>query len=126
MNRSIDQAIFAFLKNGLRVLLILFITSGFLSVGMVKLVKFPTMVDYFNVWNIPIWAMQLIGILEIVLAILIYYKPTRIKGLMLSCGLMIGATSVHLYFKEYSYAIVPSVLFLLCVILIIIEKYKEK
>ena len=122
MAKSIDQIILSTFLSGLRSLLVLFLSVGFLGIGMLKVVNMPEIRAYFDVWNFPLWSMYAIGIVEIVLSVMLFYVPTRIKGLIGVGILMTGATILHFYNQEFTYLIGPAFILLGVVSLFFIEQ----
>jgi putative oxidoreductase len=105
------------LKN----IFIVIICVGFLGAGMLKMVELPELVAEFNYWGFPAWIMYVIGIIEIVLAIGVFYLPTRIPSLFAFIVLMTGALLVHIVYGEYNFLIAPIFLSTLCGIIIYLE-----
>ena len=95
----------------------LILSAGFLGVGMLKLISYPALVQSFERWHLPLWSMYLIGLTELALAFMLFYKPMRLKGLMIGGVLMIGACIVHILGKEYSQLYGPVVVLFLLVVL---------
>jgi len=102
-------------------ILILVICVGFLGAGMLKMVELPALVAEFNYWGFPVWVMYVIGLIEIVLAIGVFYLPTRIPSLFAFIALMTGALLVHIVYGEYNFLIAPIFLSTLCAIIIYLE-----
>lgn len=126
MDNNLDKAILNTSINGLRSLLILFLSVGFLGIGMLKLVSMPDIIDYFKAWQLPLWSVYVIGAIELVLSVAVFYLPTRKQALIGLIVLMTGATGLHLYNQEYNYLIGPAVIILCSVILYLIEVKLEK
>ena len=122
MNESIEEAILSTSVKALRSLIILFLSVGFLGIGMLKLVNMPEIADYFEVWGFPKWSMLGIGFIEIAIAVGIFYVPTRMKASLASIILMSGAVCVHLIHKEWSYLIGPILIITAAIILLLIER----
>jgi uncharacterized membrane protein YphA (DoxX/SURF4 family) len=104
--------------SGLKNLLILVLSSGFLGIGMLKLVEYPAIANIFSNWGFPLWSRYLIGITEICLAIGVFYRPSRKWSSVGIVLLMIGAIFVHIYFKENE-RLLPPVMILVGTILLI-------
>ena len=114
---EILKNILASLKN----IFIVIICVGFLGAGMLKLVELPALVAEFKYWGFPLWSMYLIGLVEILLSIGVFYLPTRIKSLIGLIILMFGAMTVHIIFGEYNYVLAPIMLSMLCGLIIYME-----
>lgn len=90
------------IKNIFSTLSVMFLSVGFLGVGMLKLVSLKEIVDSFDKWHIPQVFRYLIGLMEVGLAVTLYYKPTRRMSMLICFIHMLGATSIHLYYNEAS------------------------
>ena len=115
---SIENTILSNVKGGLRLLLVLFLAGGFLGIGMLKLVSMPELVNYFTVWEIPLWVMYVVGLIEVVLSIMVFYLPTRKWACYGIIVLMVGATVLHISQADYSYIVGPSVIILATLLLL--------
>jgi len=69
--------------------------------GMMKLVPFPGMEESFMVWGYSKLTMQVIGVVEIILAIAVFAKPTRNMAFVALILLMTGALYTHISHYEY-------------------------
>ncbi len=69
--------------------------------SMMKLVGFEGMEESFLVWGYSKNMMIGIGIIELVLAFVIFAKPTRVYGLIGLLVLLSGALYTHIYYQEY-------------------------
>ena len=79
--------------------------------SMLKLVGFPGMEESFLVWGYSKTFMIIIGVIELILSIIIFAKPTRVIGLSGLVFLMIGALFTHISNDEYDQ--ITTALFLL-------------
>jgi len=70
--------------------------------GMTKLVGIPGMEESFLSWGYDRWFMISIGVIEVVLAILLFAKPTRNIALIGLILLTSGAIYTHLSNYEYA------------------------
>lgn len=122
MTKSIDQIILGTFVSGLRSVLVLFLSVGFLGIGMLKLVNMPEIRAYFEVWNLPAWSMYTIGFIEVLLSVMLFYLPTRSKALIGVAILMIGASALHFYNQEWTYLVGPGLILFASVILLLIEQ----
>ena len=69
--------------------------------GMMKLVPFPGMEESFMAWGYDKWVMQVIGVIELILAIAVFAKPTRRVAFVALMILMSGALYTHIINYEY-------------------------
>jgi hypothetical protein len=106
----------------IKFVLLLIICVGFLGIGMVKLVSHPGIIDQFKYWSFPIWTMYLIGFIEVILSVVVFYKPTRERGLIGIIMLMCGAGLVHIIHQQWSYVYVPIILIALCVGILYLDR----
>jgi hypothetical protein len=90
------------LKKGITNLCILFLCTGFLGVGMLKLVSYPSMIESFSKWGISSILMYVLGLFELALAVGIFYKPTRKYAVIGGLILMAGAIYIHISYDEMS------------------------
>jgi len=111
--------------SGIRNLLILVLSSGFLGIGMLKLVEFPAIASIFFDWGFPLWSRYIIGVIEIIIAIGVFYQPTRLKASFGILILMLGATIVHIYFKETERLLPPVLIILGALSLIFLQRISE-
>jgi uncharacterized membrane protein YphA (DoxX/SURF4 family) len=88
------------LKKVVTIFCILFLCAGFLGVGMLKLVNYPSIVESFVKWGIPVYFKYVLGLFEILLAIGIFYRPTRKFAILSGFILMTAAIYVHLSNNE--------------------------
>jgi len=100
------------IKAALRNIAMLILSVGFLGVGMLKLIAFPAMVTAFEQWQLPSWSMYIIGVIELAIAVSLFYQPWRSKAIMAAFALMIGAISVHLIAGQFSQLYGPLVVLL--------------
>ncbi len=126
MDNNLDKAILNTSLNGARSLIVLFLSVGFLGIGMLKLVSMPDIINYFKAWDLPIWSMYLIGGIELILSVAVFYLPTRQNALIGILILMLGATLLHLVNKEYNYLIGPAFITTVSVVLYLIEDKLKK
>ena len=123
---NIEEKILNTSLHGFRSLLVLFLSAGFLGIGMMKIVGYPDIADYFNVWGFPLWVMYAVGIVELILCVGVFYLPTRKYAIFGIIILMLGAMGVHIYQNEFEYAVVPFVIGLSALILGVIERNISK
>lgn len=100
------------IKAALRNISILILSVGFLGVGMLKLIAFPAMVAAFKQWQLPTWSMYIIGVIELAIAVSLFYQPWRSKAILAAFALMLGAISVHLIAGQFSQLYGPLVVLL--------------
>ena len=111
-------------------LIIVSITSLMLLYSsMLKFVGFPGMEESFLVWGYSKNIMLIVAIVELILSVIIFAKPTRVVGLIGLLFLMIGALFTHISNDEYDQ--ISTALFLLilstcALILIFLEDTSKK
>jgi hypothetical protein len=106
--------------------LLLVICVGFLGIGMLTIVGHPGIIAQFDYWSYPRWSMYLVGLVEVILSIVVFYHPAREKGLIGVILLMCGAGLTHLMFKQISYSFVPLIMIMICVCILYIERLELK
>jgi len=67
----------------------------FLGEGLAKMIGTPGLAEHFEHWGLPLWFMGVVGVFEVVAAILIAIPKTRFFGAVMICALMVGATGTH-------------------------------
>jgi hypothetical protein len=75
------------------------------------------MVISFEKWHLSTVVMYLIGLIEIGIAIAVFYKPWQNVGIIALIVLMIGAISIHFIHKEYGQLYGPSLVLVLALLL---------
>ena len=101
------------------VLLILkgILTVAFLMAGGAKLAGAKPLADQFREFGLPLWAMRLVGVLEVAGAIGLWVEPFPMWAAAGLAGLMAGAVANHLKARHSFSKIAPSlVLGVLCAI----------
>jgi hypothetical protein len=88
-------------KSFARIISLLFLCCGFLGLGMLKLVGYEPILDEFAKWFYPSWFVYVVGFIEIVLALALFYAPTRKKAILLAAVLMLSALTTHAMYGEY-------------------------
>jgi hypothetical protein len=121
LEKELDKAIKSTLISGIKLLSILFLSVGFLGLGMLKLVGQPEIVEHFKIWNIPSYFMYILGIFEILLAIGVFYTPIRKNTALIIAIFMILVSGFHILKGDFSYLLGPSFILLLTLALYIIE-----
>jgi putative oxidoreductase len=106
----------------IRNILLVVVCVGFLGAGMLKMVALPVVKAEFLYWNFPIWSMYVIGLVEIVLSLGVFYKPTRVNSIFALIVLMCGAGLVHIINKEMNYVVAPFGIIGMCAIILYLEK----
>ncbi len=108
-NNTLDS-----IKKAITNVCILFLSCGFLGVGMLKLTNYESMDAAFTKWGLPEFIKYGIGFFEVVLAMALFYKPTRKLAAIAAFLLMVGAVYIHFSNDEVSQLYGPSlVVFLL-------------
>ena len=70
------------------------------------------MVAAFKQWQLPTWSMYIIGVIELAIAVSLFYQPWRSKAILAAFALMLGAISVHLIAGQFSQLYGPLVVLL--------------
>lgn len=83
------------------------LTLMFLFAGVTKLTGMEMHVVSFDNWGLPQWFRSIVGVLEVVGAVLVIIPTTREKGAIILIALMLGATLVHLKAGETSALAAP-------------------
>lgn len=76
-------------------------------------------------WGYPDWFHYVTGILELAVAGLLIFKPTRLWGALLAVAVMIAAAVSVLSHGEYAHAIAPLVI-LVVAAAVAFRTYKER
>jgi uncharacterized membrane protein YphA (DoxX/SURF4 family) len=109
------------IKKAISILTVLFLSVGFLGVGMVKLVDHPETIASFAKWGFPSWFMYVVGVFEILLAIALFYKPSRKIAILLTLLHMVVALTIHILFKESDQLYGPILVITLAIFLFFAE-----
>lgn len=112
------------IKAALGKIALLVLSVGFLGVGMLKLISYPSMHASFQRWNLPHWSMYVIGVLELTLSIALFYQPWRKWAMITTAILMVGAITIHLIAAEWSQLYGPTVVLFLLALLWLSEPSK--
>jgi uncharacterized membrane protein YphA (DoxX/SURF4 family) len=88
------------IKKVISLLTTLLLSVGFMGVGMVKMIDHGPTLASFAKWGFPSFAVYLVGLFEIVLALAIFYKPSRKFAAIIAILHMIIAFSIHIVFQE--------------------------
>lgn len=105
-------------------IIVVILSVGFIGVGMLKLVDYPSITLELLYFGIPSLFIYLIGLVELILAIAIFYKPTRLKALIGGMILMFGAFSLHVWVGDFSRLSGPIFVFIMLIVSFLIEKRK--
>jgi len=100
-------------KAGALTTLSLLLAAMFLMAGGMKLMGAQMHVDNFARWGYPSWFLYVTGLVEIVAAALIAYRPTRFFGGAILEVTMVGAVVTHVIAAEMMMTVVPGVLLVL-------------
>ena len=92
---------------------VLFLSVGLLGVGMLKLMSYPDVVTLFESWGFPAWSRYFIGVCELMLAILLLYRPFWIPVSIAIIVLMTGAIAIHAIHGQTSFIYGPITVFIL-------------
>lgn len=109
-----------------RIIIILFLSVGFLGVGMLKLVGMPEMASEFARWKLPSWSLYAIGFLEVILAVLLFYVPTRKTACKVVMLFMLIVATFHAYLGEYDRLLAPSILLAAAFLLLFVESSTDQ
>ena len=88
------------IKN-IQLFAVFIIASWMVFSSMMKLVGYPGMEESFMAWGFDKWVMILIGVIELILAIAVFAKPTRNIAFVGLIILTTGALYVHITNYEY-------------------------
>jgi uncharacterized membrane protein YphA (DoxX/SURF4 family) len=109
------------INKALSVVIMMILSAGFLGVGMLKLIAYPNMVSSFEKWHYPSFLLYVIGIIELCISVMLFYKPWRKFGLYLIFIDMIGAIFTHINNNESSQLYGPCIVLPLAIILLFSE-----
>jgi len=93
--------------------LIYLLATVLFTAGASKLLSLQMHKTHFKHWNLPPWAMQLIGGLEVLTTVWLVIPATQFIGLAMSASLMTGAILLLLVMNQYKQAIIPTSLLIL-------------
>lgn len=92
------------------------LTLAFVLSGATKLAGAEMYVTNFTKWGYPIWFMYLTGLIEVVCAVLLWPRQTRLIGALGLVATMVGAILTHLLNQEAAMIAAPVVLLVLAAI----------
>jgi putative oxidoreductase len=90
----------------------------FLAAGISKLIALDSVVETFQGWGFPAWFRWLIGLVEMLAAVLVLIPATRELGAGLIALVMLGAVGTHVLAREWSMEPLPLALLVLAVMLV--------
>lgn len=122
LNKESKRAIERNALGALRNIILVVLCAGMLGMSMVKLVGEPMLMEKFASWGIGPWLVRAIGLLELAMAICIFIKPTRVKGLMALGALLLAALAMHLFHQDYYGAIGPFAVLNAVLLLLFLER----
>ena len=79
----------------------------FIFTGSAKVLGSPMMLEQFQNWGYPLWFATLVGIIEVVGAVLLFIPASRLFGCIALAVIMIGAIGTHVVNGEWVNAVVP-------------------
>lgn len=82
----------------------------FLGAGIPKLLGVDFMYDYLLALQVPLWAIPVIGIIELTGAVLTFSPKTRLYGASILLVVMIGAAGTHILNADWIGLLPPVVL----------------
>ena len=85
----------------------------FLAAGLPKLAGVEMQVESFKIWGYPPWFVHAIGAAEVVAALLLLMRGTRLLGAALLACVMAGAALTHVWYSEFDRLGPPIVLLVL-------------
>ena len=85
----------------------------FLGIGLPKLAGVEMQVESFENWGYPPWFVHAIGATEVVAALLLLMRGTRLLGAALLACVMAGAALTHAWYSEFDRLGPPIVLLVL-------------
>jgi uncharacterized membrane protein YphA (DoxX/SURF4 family) len=86
------------------------LTFMFLFAGGTKVAGAEMNVANFTRWGYPLWFMYLTGLIEVVCAILLWPRKTRLIGALGLVATMLGAIVTHLMNQEAGMMVMPLIL----------------
>ncbi len=90
----------------------------FLAAGISKLIALDSVVETFQGWGFPTWFRWLIGLVEMLAAVLVLIPATRELGAGLIALVMLGAVGTHVLAREWYMVPLPLALLVLAVMLV--------
>lgn len=108
--------------------LVIMVTITFFMIysGACKLVDFPGWPEQFQVWGYNNTIMYIVATIEIIIACLIFAKPTRIYGCIALVVLMTGAIYTHLSHYENEEIYTASLIIFGCAAVLGLEYWEQK
>ena len=94
----------------------------YLFTGLRKLFNFEEATLAFESWGYHPAFMYVIGLVEIIGAVLLLIPMTRLPGIVSLGIVMLGAIGTHIYAEEYNQILLPLVLLLLLITLFIMSR----
>ena len=108
-------------KKNILIGLMALLTFAMLASGVSKLAGVEDLVKNFRKWGYPDVLLQVVGVSEIILAILIWWKPVRIVALLGLILIMGGAIMTHSMHYEWSENVPPIVLIIIPSLVIMLD-----
>ncbi len=94
-------------------ILCIILATILLVASLTKIVGLQFQKNHFRQWNLPVWSMYLIGVLELIASVSILFSLTALFGLILSCFILFGAIVTCWVVYEYKRSVLPFALLLL-------------
>jgi putative oxidoreductase len=90
----------------------------FLGAGISKLVRPDFLVETFTGWGYPLWFLYVVGLVEILGAVLVLIPASRVAGASIIACVMLGAIGTHLMAGQLVMALVPAAMLALAALLL--------
>lgn len=105
------------MKNFFKIVPCFLLGLFFIIAGGKKLLGQEAQIDSFFRWGYPLWFLYLIGVVELVGGIGLFFPQLRLYAVMVLSITMVGASMTHLKAGEVAAIPVPVVLLLLLLLL---------
>ncbi|MEF3110350.1 DoxX family protein [Raoultella sp. WB_B2P2-3] len=105
-------------KQSLAYALVAFFVIG----GIGNIIAPKTIMDDYARWGYPHWFHFVTGIFELVAAILMSRKISRLVGSVLATGIMFSAIITVFYHGEYLHAVAPFVVLILLILSVYLHR----
>ena len=90
----------------------------FLGTGISKIIALDFVVETFQGWGYPAWFRYVVGLTEILAAVLVLIPATRALGAALIAVVMLGAIGTHVLAGQWLFVPVPLVMLVLALLLV--------
>jgi|GEM_PF-492180 len=115
---SIPQTTTSRRWSGLRSAVATLLGCIFLGTGISKIIALDFVVETFQGWGYPGWFLYVVGVTEILAAVLVLIPSTRTLGAAIIGVDMLGAMGTHIMAREWLMLPLPLALFVLATLLV--------